>query len=93
MALPPSYPGDHTFSLPAGDVYIHHGADPRECLDVMSVVIPAENTFSVPPHYHPKSTEWMRLLEGHVEGVIGGKNVVMKAGDEWLEIPAGRVYV
>lgn len=91
---PPSYPGDHIFQIDGrGSFQIHHGADPKECMDVMSVVLPAENSFIVPPHYHPLSTEWMKLLEGRVEGVIGGVKTVMNAGDDWLEIPAGTTYV
>ena len=86
----PHYKGDRTFKFQDSmTMTIHHGANPAEVLDVMSVMIPADAHFSVPLHYHPRSIEWMRLLEGEVQGVIGGEKRTMRAGDDWVQIPPG----
>lgn len=94
VAQIPSYKGDRAFTLDRRtDVTIHHGADPKDTFDVITVQIPAEQSFVVHLHYHPRSTEWMKLLEGKAEGIIDGEKKVMKAGDDWFEIPAGARYV
>lgn len=75
----PTDRGDRTFSSKCvGDVTIHHGADSRETLDVITILLPAENAFSVPLNYHSKSIEGIKVLEGAVTGMIGGERKVRK---------------
>ena len=89
MAVRPSYEGDQDITLnSAASVRIHFGA-PKDSLDVLSLDLPAEYALTVPPHFHPKSTEFMRVLEGELIGTVNGEAIVMRAGDPWREIPPG----
>ncbi|MCJ1247291.1 hypothetical protein MMC30_004505 [Trapelia coarctata] len=102
---PPSYPGDSHLRIPGQQplsssaslsddvphVSIHHGADPSST-DVLTLSLPADFPLSVPPHYHMRATEWMKVLEGEVHGVVNGKELVMRAGEDWLEVPPYTVH-
>lgn len=104
---PPEYPGDEHFLFPtpaldspsacspipddAAQISIHLGAGP-DSLDVITLVCPPAFSLNVPPHYHPKGTEYMKVLEGEVHGIVNGKSMVMRPEDDWLELPPMTVH-
>jgi len=100
MTSPPKYDGDLVFDLPAStssqlptsaQVSIHLGAGP-DSLDVITIDFPPNYSLLVPSHYHPKSTEWMKVLEGELHLVFNGQSKTMRGGDDWYEIPPMTVH-
>ena len=82
----PPTPSSTSDNQNAPQAYIHHdvGPDPS---DVLTLFLPAEFSLSVPPHFHCKNTEWMKVFEGEVHAIVDGKGIVMRPEDDWLVLP------
>jgi len=83
----PSFRGDERLNIGGGGYRILHHNAPGSL--VCTTVIPASSTYTIPYHLHPASVEFMNVIQGELNGIVGGKPVCATLHTGMLIIPAG----